>query len=64
MGKITLSKVRKSFGETHVIPGIDLNIEQQAMVVEHKFRLSRGAIAPADPSFYDRVCPIGRRMEI
>jgi len=41
-----------------------LNIEQQAMVVEHKFRLSRGAVAPADPAFYDRVCPIGRRMEI
>lgn len=41
-----------------------LNIEQQAMVVEHKFRLSRGATVPADPAFYDRVCPIGRRMEI
>ena len=41
-----------------------LNIEQQAMVVEHKFRLSCGATVPAGPAFYDRVCPIGRRMEI
>lgn len=35
-----------------------LNIEQQAMVVEHRFRLSRGLKVPADPSFYDRVCPV------
>jgi len=39
-----------------------LNIEQQAMVVEHRFRLSRGQHAPADHAFYDRVCPIGRRV--
>ena len=38
-----------------------LNIEQQAMVVEHRFRLSRGQRTPADRAFYDRVCPIGRR---
>ncbi|MEG1451907.1 hypothetical protein [Brevundimonas sp.] len=37
-----------------------LNIEQQAMVVEHRFRLSRGLKVPADMMFYDRVCPIGR----
>lgn len=37
------------------------NIEQQAMVVEHRFRLSRGQKTPADQAFYDRVCPIGRR---
>ena len=36
-----------------------LNIEQQAMVVEHRFRLMRGQGAPADRAFYDRVCPIG-----
>jgi len=39
-----------------------LNIEQQAMVVEHRFRLTRGGQAPADAAFYDRVCPIGRRV--
>lgn len=38
---------------------IGLNIEQQAMVVEHRFLLSRGARVPADPAFYQRVCPIG-----
>jgi len=37
-----------------------LNIEQQAMVVEHRFRLSRGMTVPADQAFYDRVCPINR----
>ncbi len=40
-----------------------LNIEQQAMIVEHRFRLSRGGRVPADQAFYDRVCPIGRRIE-
>ena len=35
-----------------------LNIEQQAMVVEHRFRLSRGQRTPADKAFYSRVCPL------
>ncbi|MFA4893057.1 hypothetical protein [Brevundimonas sp.] len=38
----------------------DLNIEQQAMVVEDRFRLTRGQRTPADHAFYDRICPIGR----
>jgi len=38
-----------------------LNIEQQAMVVEHRFRLTRGGTVPGDAAFYDRVCPLGRR---
>ena len=33
MGKITLSKVSKSFGEVDVIPGIDLDIEDGEFVV-------------------------------
>lgn len=37
-----------------------LNIEQQAMVVEDRFRLTRGQRTPGDRAFYDRVCPIGR----
>lgn len=41
-----------------------LNIEQQAMIVEHRFLLSRGGRVPADQAFYDRVCPLARRMEI
>lgn len=40
-----------------------LNIEQQAMVVEHRFRLTRGERTPGDPAFYDRVCPIGPRLD-
>ena len=40
-----------------------LNIEQQAMVVEHRFILSRGGRAPASQAFYDRVCPLARRMK-
>lgn len=40
---------------------VGLNIEQQAMVVEHRFRLSRGEQTPADAAFYERVCPLGRR---
>lgn len=38
-----------------------LNIEQQAMVVEHRFRLSRGGRVPADQAFYDRVCPLAKK---
>jgi multiple sugar transport system ATP-binding protein len=33
MGQITLTSVRKSFGDTHVIPGIDLTIEDGEFVV-------------------------------
>ena len=33
MGQITLSQVRKSFGEVHVIPGVDLTIEDGEFVV-------------------------------
>ena len=34
-----------------------LNIEQQAMVIEHRFRRSRGQATPGDDAFYDRICP-------
>lgn len=40
----------------------DLNIEQQAMVVEHRFRLLHGGAAPAPADFYDRICPLGPRI--
>lgn len=39
-----------------------LNIEQQAMVVEHRFRLLNGGAVPATSEFYDRVCPLGPRI--
>ena len=36
----------------------ELNIEQQASAVEHRFRLSRGQRTPADDGFYERLCPV------
>ena len=33
MGQITLTKVRKAFGEAEVIPGIDLDINDGEFVV-------------------------------
>ena len=42
----------------------DLNIEQQAMLVEHRFRLSRGGSVPADDAFYARVSPFDRSRQI
>lgn len=62
---LLLAKIRAGdSAESYVYPVHDtchwqaLNIEQQAMVVEHRFRLSRGMRVPADMAFYDRVCPI------
>lgn len=37
-----------------------LNIEQQAMVAQHRFLLSRGASVPGNAAFYARVCPLMR----
>lgn len=36
-----------------------LNIEQQAMVVEHRFHRRRGVETPGDAAFYDALCPFG-----
>ncbi|CAN5234282.1 hypothetical protein BH10PSE1_BH10PSE1_17990 [soil metagenome] len=41
----------------------DLNIEQQAMIVEHRFRRSRGQTTPGDDAFYGRVCPFPSAVE-
>lgn len=49
-----------------VEPGLrweTLNIEQQAMVVEHQFRLKHGRAAPGDAAFYQAVCPFGCSAE-
>ena len=37
-----------------------LNIEQQAMAVEHAFRLGRGGTAPASAAFYRSILPFRR----
>ena len=37
-----------------------LNIEQQAMVMQHRFLRSRGRTAPADHAVFDACAPFGR----
>lgn len=37
-----------------------LNIEQQASLIEHRFRLAKGGRTPADAAFYDRLCPFSK----
>ncbi len=41
-----------------------LNIEQQAMVVQHRFLRSRGVNVPPAHAHFDKLCPLARRMEI
>lgn len=36
-----------------------LNIEQQAMAVEHRFRAARGQQVPQQAAFYGALCPVG-----
>ncbi len=39
----------------------ELNIEQQAMAVEHRFRAGRGQRVPDAASLYGDLCPIGSK---
>lgn len=39
-----------------------LNIEQQAMVVQHRFLLDQAEPVPGDRRFYARVCPFPARQ--
>ena len=41
----------------------DLNIEQQAMVMEHRFHRQGGRIAPGSAAFYAAVCPFEPETE-
>lgn len=41
-----------------------LNIEQQAMVLQHRFLQSRGVKVPPAHAHFDRLCPLAKRMEI
>ena len=41
-----------------------LNIEQQAMVVQHRFLQSRGVAVPPAHTQFDGVCPLARRAKI
>ncbi|GAW39689.1 hypothetical protein SH203_00065 [Brevundimonas sp. SH203] len=40
-----------------------LNIEQQAMVMEHRFHRQRGRAAPGSAAFYAAVCPFEPKSE-
>lgn len=39
----------------------ELNIEQQAMAVEHRFRAARGLRVPEAAALYGGLCPIGSK---
>ena len=59
-GKMNAGDGPSAYGYPAALCGWDaLNIEQQAMTVEHRFRASRGLRVPADAGHYAVVCPIG-----
>lgn len=59
-GKLKAGDGPSAYGYPAALCGWDaLNIEQQAMTVEHRFRASRGLRVPADAGHYAGVCPIG-----
>ncbi len=59
-GKIRAGDGPAAYGYPLVPCGWDeLNIEQQAMAVEHRFRVSRGQAVPDGASLYGSLCPIG-----
>jgi hypothetical protein len=58
------AKLRAGFSAAAYVYPVDdgcnwdkLNIEQQAMVVQHRFMAGRRARVPGGRDFYDRVCP-------
>ncbi|CAL1692095.1 hypothetical protein MMB232_02251 [Brevundimonas subvibrioides] len=60
-GKLKAGDGKSAYGYPAVPCGWDvLNIEQQAMAVEHRFKASRGLRVPADAGRYAEICPIGR----
>lgn len=64
------AKLRAGFSEAaYLYPdqpcGWDaLNIEQQAMVVQHRFLRMHGIAVPPAHEHFDRLCPLAKRMEI
>ena len=62
--QLLFAKLKAGFSAAAYVYPVDdgcawdgLNIEQQAMVVQHRFMAGRGARVPADRAFYERVCP-------
>ena len=60
-GKIRAGDGPSAYGYPRAPCGWDeLNIEQQAMAVEHRVRAGRGQRGPDEASLYAGLCPIGR----
>lgn len=62
-GKLKAGDGPRAYGyPAHRCGWTALNIEQQAMTVEHRFRAGRGYRVPPDAGHYATECPIGRSM--
>ena len=61
-GKIKAGDGPLAYGYPKAPCGWDaLNIEQQAMAVEHRFKAARGLRVPEAASLYGGLCPIGSK---
>lgn len=61
-GKIRAGDGPSSYGYPKAPCGWDeLNIEQQAMSVEHRFKAARGLKVPEEAPLYGGLCPIGSK---
>lgn len=61
-GKIRAGDGPSAYGYPKAPCGWDqLNIEQQAMVVEHRFKAGRGLRVPEEAALYGGLCPIGSK---
>jgi hypothetical protein len=60
VGKIRAGDGPSAYGYPNAPCGWDeLNIEQQAMAVEHRFRSARGQSVPEAAALYGGLCPVG-----
>ena len=61
-GKIRAGDGPSAYGYPKAPCGWDeLNIEQQAMAVEHRFKAGRGLQVPQEAALYSGLCPIGSK---
>ena len=61
-GKIRAGDGPSAYGYPKAPCGWDqLNIEQQAMAVEHRFKAERGLRVPEEAALYGGLCPIGSK---
>ncbi|WGM31122.1 hypothetical protein [Brevundimonas sp. NIBR11] len=61
-GKLRAGDGPSAYGYPKAPCGWDqLNIEQQAMAVEHRFKAGRGLRVPEEAALYGGLCPIGSK---